>query len=66
MNELKKRMIRKAVQQYKKIYPCGQKRSFAECFSLLGNNLVFWFNTEDQSTHLITRTFGGQEQMHRS
>ena len=61
MNELKKKMIRKAVQQYHRIYPCGSKQDFSECFTLVDNSMVFWFNTEDHSTHLMTHKFGWQE-----
>ena len=65
MNELKRKMIRKAVQQYKRIYPCGSKRNFSECFTLIDDSIVFWFNTEDRSTHLMTHKFGWQETVHR-
>lgn len=54
MNELKKRMISQAKSVYKNIYPCGDKKNLQECFTVMDNRLVFWFNTEDDSTHLIT------------
>jgi hypothetical protein len=65
MNELKRKMIRKAVQQYNRIYPCGSKRYFSECFTLVDDSIVFWFNTEDRSTHLMTRKFGWQGGLHQ-
>ncbi len=54
MNEMKMQMIFKARETFKTIYPCGNKTSFTDCFTTMGNNLVFWFNTEDNSTHLLT------------
>ena len=54
MEQLKRSMIRQARRQYKEIYPCGCKRSLAECFTTYGGQLSFWFNTADKSTRLIT------------
>lgn len=54
MNELKTNMISKAVELYSSIYPVKTKRELAECFTTEGNLLVFWFNTADESTHVIT------------
>jgi hypothetical protein len=65
MNALKRKMIRKAVQQYKRIYPCGSKQHFSECFTMVDDGIVFWFNTEDRSTHLLTHKFGWQETRHQ-
>jgi hypothetical protein len=61
MNELKRKMIRKALRQYRRIYPCGSKRTFSECFTQVDDGLVFWFNTEDRSTHLLTHRFGWEK-----
>ncbi|MCU0608175.1 MAG: hypothetical protein MUF22_00210 [Chitinispirillaceae bacterium] len=55
MNEIKKTMIQQAMQRYNRIYPCGTKRSLYECFTEAEGKLIFWFNTDDQTTHLITR-----------
>jgi len=65
MNELKRKMIRKAVRQYHRIYPCGSKQHFSECFTQVDDNIVFWFNTADRSTHLLTQKFGWQEVRHQ-
>jgi len=54
MNELKQKMILEAMEKYKTIFPCGNKTDLTDCFTLMGNLLVFWFNTEDHSTHLLT------------
>jgi len=53
MEKLKREMIRRARRRYKNIYPCGHKKDFTECFTTYGNEISFWFNTEDHSTKLI-------------
>ena len=55
MNELKYMMISEATNSYATIYPCGDKKTLEDCFTMNGNQLLFWFNTEDQSTHIITK-----------
>lgn len=47
-------MISKAVELYTNIYPVITKRDLGECFTTEGNVLVFWFNTADESTHVLT------------
>ena len=54
MHELKTRLISQAQQTFQTIYPCGNKVELFDCFTQMGNLLVFWFNTEDHSTHLLT------------
>jgi len=53
MNDLKKTMIKKAKDRYKKIHPCGRRRKLDECFTVEDDTLCFWFNTDDQSTHVL-------------
>lgn len=53
MNTLKKEMIKKAKIRFKKILPCGRKRKFTECFTIERDRVFFWFNTKDQSTHVL-------------
>lgn len=55
MNELKYEMISEATQSFAAIYPCGDKKTLEDCFTMNGDQLLFWFNTEDQSTHIITK-----------
>ena len=57
MNELKERMIHQALQKFERIYPCAKSGNFADCFTQIDDRLLFWFNTDDESTHLITRRF---------
>jgi hypothetical protein len=54
MNEFKSKLISEATETFSNIYPCGSKSDFDECFTMNGNHLLFWFNTEDQSTHIIS------------
>ncbi|MFP4241892.1 MAG: hypothetical protein ACLFQB_10825 [Chitinispirillaceae bacterium] len=54
MNELKDKIINQARERYKQIFPCANKEDLGECFTTENNTLMFWFNTEDKSTHLIT------------
>jgi hypothetical protein len=34
------------------IRPCGNRMAFSECFSLERDRLIFWYNTNDGSTHV--------------
>lgn len=52
MDLQRKNLIEKATATYKKIYPCGTTGSFSECFTVYKNHLLFWFDTEDHSTHV--------------
>jgi hypothetical protein len=54
MKDIERKLLLKALLKYQKIYPCGNKKNFSECFTTFGNNILFWFNTEDQSTHLLS------------
>ena len=54
MSELMQQMIMTAQEQHNRIYPCVPARTFEECFTVEGEKLILWFNTEDNSTHLIT------------
>jgi hypothetical protein len=54
MNEIKNKMIKLAVERYKDIYPCSDKENLGECFTTEGSTIIFWFNTADESTHVLT------------
>ncbi|MBD3346342.1 MAG: hypothetical protein GF401_14905 [Chitinivibrionales bacterium] len=54
MNKHQQRLISEAKRKYKRIYPCTAKPSLAECFTLHNNKLLFWFNTDDHTTHVMT------------
>ncbi len=53
MESIKRHLIEKALKKYKNIYPCVQKVSFQDCFTTVGPQILFWFNTEDHSTHVM-------------
>lgn len=53
MGEIRERMIQRAMMQYGAICPLQDKASFSDCFTCENRTLIFWFNTEDQSTRLI-------------
>ncbi len=54
MNALKEELLRKAREKYFHIYPCGSNESLADCFTIEDNTVIFWFNTGDRSTHMIS------------
>lgn len=54
MEQAKSAMIKEARRTYKNIFPCSNRKSLADCFTVEGDLLLFWFNTEDNSTHLIS------------
>lgn len=58
MSDEKIRLLEKAVKKYDRIYPCGHHEKLNECFTNEGNTLMFWFNTEDKSTHLLMEELG--------
>ena len=53
MTEQKERLIRRAVETHERIMPCSNRTELGECFSTLEDKLIFWFNTEDNSTHVL-------------
>ena len=55
MNEIEQTLIKRARKQFKHIYPCSSKKGLKECFTVEDNQLILWFNTEDDSTHIITQ-----------
>jgi transposase len=54
MGHLERQLIDKATRKHKKIYPCAHKGNIDECFTRDEGRLMLWFNTEDQSTHVVT------------
>ncbi|MBN2038271.1 MAG: hypothetical protein JW768_16140 [Chitinispirillaceae bacterium] len=53
MNELKQKLILRAKKQYKQIYPCSSKKSIRDCFTVENDRMIFWFNTADETTHIL-------------
>ncbi len=56
MNKTKVRMIEKAQKRHKKIFPCAHKEDFEDCFTNSSDYMFFWYNTEDNSTHVIAES----------
>lgn len=54
MNAIKKRMIAEARRKYRRIFPCSYRRNLDDCFTIENNEIIFWFNTEDFSTHTVS------------
>ena len=64
MGELELQIIDKAKKAHKKIYPCASKKSLSECFTKNENHLLFWFNTEDSSTHVVAHPLSENKKVH--
>lgn len=56
MQELKQKLIAKAIDKHKEIYPCSDKVSFDDCFTIHKDKLVFWYNDSELSTHILTES----------
>ena len=54
MGELEQRLIQRAIQKHKKIFPCARKNSLESCFTREKDRLLFWYNTKDRSTHVVS------------
>ncbi|MBD3346979.1 MAG: hypothetical protein GF401_18145 [Chitinivibrionales bacterium] len=54
MSRLQKKLIKMALKQHKTILPCGDKKSLEECFTQHEDTMLFWFNTHDKTTKIIT------------
>lgn len=52
-DELHRRIIRRAIRKYHRVFPCLGKTSLEECFTQQEGKVFFWFNTEDCDTHVI-------------
>jgi hypothetical protein len=54
MGELEQKLIKKAMQKHKKIFPCARRGNFDACFTKEDDRILFWYNTTDRSTHVIS------------
>lgn len=48
-------MIKKAMELYNEIHPCSNKSELGDCFTIEEGMLMLWFNTSDESTHVVTQ-----------
>jgi len=53
--EIADSLILQATEKHSTIYPCSNKSAFDECFTHDCDRLIFWYNTEDNSTHVLTK-----------
>jgi len=50
----KQQMIRRARRRFIDIRPCATKKRLADCFTFEQGRLMFWFNTEKNSTCMLS------------
>lgn len=55
MEHIKKHLKRKAVEKYKTIVPCSDKKHLDECFTEDAEKVMFWFNVEGGEHHKSTK-----------
>ena len=53
MSAIQKELIESARKAFHEIFPCSSKGTLEECFTIFNQKCLFWFNTEDNSTHLM-------------
>lgn len=51
--QLKEKLIMQAVREYSTIYPSGSNAQLTDCFTIYKNRLLFWFNCEKSTTHML-------------
>lgn len=54
MEEIKEKLIQTAIERFNTILPYENRDHLHEGFSLVGNVLMFWFDTVDNSSHLVS------------
>ena len=59
METIEKELIHMAETEYKKIFPCSHRRRLEECITRDNDYIYLWFNTEDESTHVMSKRHSG-------
>jgi hypothetical protein len=54
MTEVEERLVNQAAALHAAIFPCPSRGEFEHCFTWDKEKVYFWYNTEDQSTHVIS------------
>ena len=54
MSDNKEKLVKLATEKFGDIRPCGDKKSLSDCFTDDSGELVLWFNTLDNSTHIVS------------
>jgi hypothetical protein len=65
MGELEKRLIQRAMHKHKKIFPCARGDNLQSCFTREKDRLLFWYNTKDRSTHVVSAKMIPEKPMRR-
>ncbi len=53
MSKEKIELILLASSMHEKIKPCGNCKTYSDCFTKLDDELLFWFDTEEGSTRMV-------------
>lgn len=53
MEPTRQKLIEQAKRRFRSIHPCGSKATLEDCFTVQDENILFWFNTDDQTTHVL-------------
>ncbi|HMD69188.1 MAG TPA: hypothetical protein VKF42_09955 [Chitinivibrionales bacterium] len=53
MTTLEAKLMDQATAIHDRIFPCSSRNGFEHCFTRDEGKVCFWYNTEDQSTHLL-------------
>jgi hypothetical protein len=54
MTDLEEKLIRQAHEKHNQIFPCPTKWGLEHCFTRDKDKVYFWYNTKDQSTHVVS------------
>jgi hypothetical protein len=60
VEEIKNTLMHLAIEMYGEIIPCPNKETFEKSFTIHEGKIIFWFNTKDGSTHVLSSTQVGQ------
>ena len=60
LESIKTSLITRAMKKYDRIFPVKGKK-IEECFSRERDLVLFWYNTEDNSTHIEMETLEQEE-----
>jgi hypothetical protein len=58
MSKKQRRMICRAQKKHGRICPCGTLPMLSQCFSKVGERMVFWYNDENGNTHVVVEESG--------
>jgi len=56
VNREKEILIEKARNRHKEISPCSRTGSWEEAFTVQGNLLLLWYNTEGNTTRILVHS----------